>query len=166
MRHTHKLPRWGYLAMLVKLHRLVASVLTWAESCRCHGWLRRLTTDDRSTLYSEHAQRLIDCLRRLGTAGGDGPHFKCPLAGKRAVELAVGALKDVLNELCESTLGEIMVAIGFECTSEERATIINDFTLAKTLFVSTVLAKLNFWETLPWMLAGVGHWIPSKATCL
>ena len=41
MIHTHKIQRWGYLAMLVKLHRLVASVLTWAESCRCHGWLRR-----------------------------------------------------------------------------------------------------------------------------
>jgi hypothetical protein len=126
-----------------------------------------LTTDDRSTLYSEHAQRLIDCLRRLGTVGGDGPHFKCPLAGKRAVELAVGSLKDVLNELCESTLGEIMVAIGFECTSEEQAIIINDFTtFANTFVFSTFLAELNFWETLPWMLAGVGHWIPSKATCL
>ena len=86
----------------------------------------------------------------------------CPIAGKRAPELAAGEgsehLKSALDDLMPLVLGACVLL-----SETERNQIIRDFTSACTYILTTLELKLAYWRTLPWLLCGVLHHNALKA---
>ncbi len=76
------------VALILRLQEFAQSLADWAESCPCHSkWLRS----------SSRRQR-----ERYMTAFINLPGYTtCPLAGKRAPELAAGRLQDVFESMSD-----------------------------------------------------------------
>ena len=89
---------WSYCKMLQIMMRFVGQLGSWAEGCPCHDWLQPRKTDQRGRFFSDEAEYLLQSRRGLGLdqpgqPAGDGRWYgPCPMAGKRAVELALGLL--------------------------------------------------------------------------
>lgn len=83
---------WFYSEMLVHLHALSNDFSSWAEGCECHGFLRPSRRDSPwRPVYSPAAEQLRIARSMLGLSasdGGDGSSFLCPMAGRRAPDLA------------------------------------------------------------------------------
>ena len=156
---------WSYCVMVSHLHRMVGEISSWLEGCRCHDWLQRLVTEKGGRAFSRAAKRLINACHFHGYryGDGDGPNWKCILGGKRAPELAVGALQKLLQRLKLELLANIVRDAVPGTTAEDMSMIVHDFTQAVLHLIDTVNAKLQHWQVLPWSLCGLGHWCADTA---
>jgi hypothetical protein len=155
---------WSYTAMLNELHRYIASLSRWAEGCPCHGWQEPLFGFSEPT-YSESTDILCACRRELSLprADGDGPHFVCPLKGKRAIELAAGDLSAFMREIAEAHFSTVVVACDVGLEAAAMTEVLNDFNYGKAYMLEMLATKLGHWQQLPWKLCALAHWDAAKA---
>lgn len=150
---------WSYSHMLFTLNDIAGHFAAWVEGCDCHAWLRPSQSGSGAVQLSPCARRLKVVRTHLGLPSGgigDGPGFVCPLAGKRAPELARGKHKELVPHLCAESLPNLLVSMMNVGTSEaEKAVCLNDFELGKHRMLAVLLQKTLFWGVLPWSLAGV-----------
>eukprot|EP00971_Amphidinium_carterae_P333064 6467561-Amphidinium_carterae.2 len=76
---------WCYSRMIWELNNTTATFVSYLEGCPCHGWLKKGTLRAQAERLQQIRQELgcIDAKDGLG-------HIPCPLAGMKAMELALG----------------------------------------------------------------------------
>ena len=79
------------------------------------------------------------------------------MRGKRAVELACGHLRTILEEMFTKNIAEV-----FEFCSGlagvEFQSVMDGLSEAKSTLIALLMLKTQFWLTIPWKLAGMFHW--------
>lgn len=116
-----------------------------------------------SEFFLPAAERLQLCRRSLGldrpgSNPGDGHRYgPCPLAGKRAVELAKGVFQEEFAETAKSYLVTVM-----ECCSglsgEDLLLVVDDFEHGHAHMWEVVTLKMQQWRVLPWKLVALADW--------
>eukprot|EP00971_Amphidinium_carterae_P352265 6492516-Amphidinium_carterae.2 len=82
---------WAYGSMLLQLHSWGDNISKWAETCPCHQFLQRR----ERTAAQPWQEKVLSSLDQHH----DGCKYKCRMAGKRAPELASGALQEHMQAL-------------------------------------------------------------------
>ena len=130
---------FGYLDMLLLLHKAVQHLRAWTEGCECHG--------------------------RVAHLGGDGQDMyqKCPLRSLRAAEVACGDLSQLMKTTFSLVEGQLLRCCRVPTSPDEWGQIVHD--LKQGLAgVSAILAlKLQCWQELPWIACGLAHYNEQKA---
>lgn len=131
-----------YVAFVTQVESVPAAFSRWASGCPCHGHL----IEGKRAHY---VTQLMEC--HFGAGG------RCPLAGKRAAELASGAVPELVSELCERSFGILFAEHGYGLKPEELQLLHRDFERARTLLMEGALEKLDHWQRVPWLLCGLSH---------
>lgn len=149
--------------MLVQLHSVSDDFCSWAEGCDCHAFLRphrRQNSFSRQRAeYSLEAEQLKAARSVLGLSaadGGDGVSFVCPMAGRRAPDLACKAALRHFQHLSEERLQDLMHS-GLGIDLAEMQEVLTDFSQGRSAMQAYAFQKLQCWDVLPWKLAGIGH---------
>ena len=137
----------------------------WAEGCECHGFLRASNLAAphmrKQSRHSPEAEELMlaRCAVGLTTAhGGDGVGHLCPLAGRRAPDLACGAAAQHFGLLGGASLHEIrQAALDLQAEPSDAAEVLEQLSQAQSAMQAYVCQKLQCWQVLPWRLCGVAH---------
>ena len=128
--------------------------------CGCSLLALRRTHLRRETVRSQEAEHLNAARRLLGLSasdGGDGFGFLCPLAGRRAPELACGAARDHFQEAVANQTNQIRQAgVDMEMDMEDIQEVLEDVSHATAAMQAYVAQKLQCWDVLPWKLCGWG----------
>lgn len=140
-----------YLDMCLLLDGIPEDIARWSGGCSCH-----------EALTAELSPHLVAKVMTL--------HYgvpSCPLAGKRAPELAASRVTDVVDELVRAREADLLllrVTPGAPApTPADWSIVISDFARGRA-YLSTVLQmKLQFWTSLPWLLCGLAHTDESAA---
>ncbi|CAE7374325.1 unnamed protein product [Symbiodinium sp. CCMP2592] len=139
---TLKSPLWlPYAHMLLQLHK---------------EWLLSSEDDNLDgSGQSKHAQAVAAFLSELGLPkDSDGPKCVCPLAGKRAHELATGVLQERLRSFCEKVRPEVIIqAAPLDAADKDK--VIQDFEHGLSHIDMTVELKLGQWDDFPWKLCSL-----------
>ena len=143
-----------YLKMVAHLDNIPESFVSWASGCRCHEqWCTNRPTSARQAIYESHFG--------VGAVG-------CPMATRRAPELAAGRVREVVSLLASpATLGTRDEQAVF-LSSEESMLLQKDLGLAVDHIVWSLEAKLRFWRQCPWILCSLAHHDPvvvQKSAC-
>ena len=157
---THSEYFWACTDFLLKLHEVPAGLRAWAESCPCHWFLQAKRVDvggdESSEGYKDWmiAQEYLDHLR--GAAPDDlkqfdGLAFTCPMAGKRALEVAKGEVKQLLGFLLSQCEFEVIRDTPGLSDTEFDA-IMSDFQRAKSYLDLQLNIRFGHWLVLPWAL--------------
>ena len=86
---------WLELDTVLAVEGIVLNLAAWSESCPCHwAWLGQMSRRERERYMSSF----------LDFHGRD----VCPLAGRRAPELAANQLHTVLDELASNALTDLL----------------------------------------------------------
>ena len=157
-------PRWWYYAdMLLSLHTISDSFSSWAEGCECHGWLNPLPSEPgmlrRRREFSFEAEQLRVARSMLGlcaTDGGDGDAFLCPMAGRRAADLACKAAQSHFQQSWQSQK-QALLQKGLGLDMAEMQEVLADFAHGASAMQGYMCQKLQCWDVLPWKLAGIGN---------
>lgn len=129
-----------YVFMVHSVHKLVSGFESWLESCPCHHLAKKSGK------------------RKAGWLSEQGQGAACPMRGKRACELAAGALEGLLDSLGElASQSWAHADAGAALSPEEHATLQQDFEYAKVFLNFGLKTKLKFWTTVPWRLCGLRH---------
>ena len=102
--------------MVIKLEKFPEMLAGWAEDCPCHGIV---------CVHSSQYRR-----EKLLAAHYEG-YSVCPMAGKRAPELASGKILQVYDSLARQALVSILVEAPLRLTSQEQARVTLDFGQAR-----------------------------------
>ena len=124
---------WCYAEMINLQQQFLSHVCKWAEGCHCHSFLAVEQGNDGIKLgYSASAQllfasraasRLSDPAHRPCDGKRYGP---CPMAGRRAPELALGGVTQAFRDFTEESLIQVMQhSIGVD--AEDLAVVMQDF---------------------------------------
>ena len=133
---------------------LTFSVLPIAGARVASGTNARLSDE---CLNLEQARRSLS----LKHGEGDGVgYFPCPLAGCRAMEIADGALEQVIEATAGRYLTELM-EMTEDVGADDTTMILTDFHAGKAHVFAALQAKLHFWKVLPWALVALG--VPDAA---
>ena len=152
---------WFYSDMILKLNMFSKDFASWAEGCHCHGWLSTVKTSGahrgKMQQPSEEACQLHTAreMLRLQSGVGDGFHFRCPMAGRRAPELATGALQSYFQALADSYLADLLRSCP-PMSGEDMQQVLADFSSGKSGVLGYLTQKLECWDVLPWKFAGLG----------
>ena len=79
------------------------------------------------------------------------------MRGKRAVELACG----FIGELCEELFASCMVQVLEGCNGLSQLdlqSVMDGFSQAKSALIALITLKTQYWQSIPWKLAGMFHW--------
>ena len=87
---------------------------------------------------------------------------KCPMAGKRSAEMAVGAYKDAIRNLQRDVIIHLMGADYLLLSPEQRTVLHKDHMLAVDHVSWMLEAKLRFWGRIPHLFCGLAHESPEK----
>eukprot|EP00959_Pyramimonas_sp_CCMP1952_P197326 4126634-Pyramimonas_sp.AAC.1 len=85
----------------------------------------------------------------------------CPLAGKRAPELAAGHIMNVMDSMARKGAADLMSEVSYLATPEGGREELDD--LLQTWHSATAHLKLvlrtktDFWQRMPWLLCGLAH---------
>lgn len=130
-----------YVQLLHEIDAIPERLASWGEGCRCHERLvKHLSDGQRVALLKRHFQR----------PGG------CPMAGKRAPELAAGHVGHVVEQLCGTLVQDVIAAHG-PLSREQTRSMLADFIAVKDRISLNLQSKLDFWQRLPYLLAGISH---------
>ena len=142
-----------YANMVHTLHDVLTRFEGWLERCPCHEHLQKRTVHRKRK--ADHAFVLND--KKFSFT-------ECPMRGKRAAELAAGAVQDLIASLLDTGFHAVSGrAEGSSLSEADRTIIIRDFSFAKDYLNFGLSAKLQFWQTLPWRLVGLSHHYRSTA---
>ncbi|CAE7825398.1 SHE10 [Symbiodinium sp. CCMP2456] len=156
---------WLQLEVVYQLNHFGDEFSSWAEGCQCHGWLRPTASSAphmrKQVVRSQEAEHLNAARHLLGLSasnGGDGFEFLCPLAGRRAPELACGAVSEHFRESIANQTNRIRQAgVDMEMDMEDIQEVLEDVSRATAAMQAYTAQKLQCWDVLPWKLCGVGH---------
>ena len=81
----------------------------------------------------------------------------CPMAGKRAPELAAGCIPEVFDAIAGQALTEVLLAAPLPLSAEQQAVLLSEFHGARDHMRLVLLSKLAHWQRLPWILCGLAH---------
>ena len=86
-------------------------------------------------------------------------HRPCPLAGKRAPELATGALIKAFDGIAAEAQQIVLhkCATG-QLSPEDVGMVVADFSLGLERQKHTILVKTSHWREFPWRLCSLSHW--------
>ena len=130
------------LILVSKLQAFPEDLAGWAEDCPCHSKVcAGLGQYRRSKLLKAHY--------------GGVP--VCPMAGKRAPELAAGHVLEVFQGLAQQTLTDVLSESPLPLDPEMQRDLVRDFGLARNHMQVVLLSKLDHWMRLPWKLCGLAH---------
>ena len=87
----------------------------------------------------------------------EGHKCQCPMHGRRAIELALGCLGNVIKKLFEASTSAIVLQASTLPTKQQQL-LLSDLETARSQVIRLLSQKLKFWTQLPWTLAGVCHW--------
>ena len=160
---------WIYLRFLIVLHSIPLELRKWSEGCRCHDFLREGVLKDGEDIAEAPMDKLIATEHAVFSESlpkdmqlCDGPRFVCPLRSRRAVELSLGKLTEVLHQLCETC--EIKILAGCqECSREDVACLMKDFSSAKGCMDAALNSSLGYWQHLPWSLCRLADFDEKRA---
>jgi hypothetical protein len=150
---------WGYLSMLLVVHALPAGLRTWSEDCACHhmfdrSWLQDANESDEEQEVTKVAAEEVELYLEIGPSASrdfDGHRFRCPMRGKRALEVAQGAIDELLKDLgcmCETRI--LRYNAGMPKQDVDR--IVADFHRAKSFLHLECQRQFGFWQRLPWSI--------------
>ena len=149
--------------MLLGLQSIIDGIMWWAEGCPCHSERQcaaqhhQLPAGLGVSSWVRRGREARIFTRELGpraAARTSWPH--CPMNGKRAPELAAGALDAVLEELrwqSEAAILEVAGHTGAEPEDVQR--VMQDWGAGRTLIQATLQIKMRFWTLIPWRLAAL-----------
>ena len=129
---------WQYLRMLLHVSRVVEHMEHWMEACPCH--YRK--PDNAAPLSGNQAFRT---------------RYACPMAGRRAPELAAGALDEIIQEEFRAQRVELLLACS-ALTPDHLDKILKDFARGQAHLEEFFTLKLSFWQALPRQLCILGHY--------
>ena len=137
----------------------------WGEGCACHEPIFEHRQHGRLQMMSEYRRRKL-----IRSHFGEGRQV-CPMAGKRADEMALGRLRTVLEDCWEHVRQEVMagdVAILHPLAPEDLELLENDMLSATTAISTWAQSRCDFWIRLPWALAGLAspHEEQARALCV
>ena len=128
---------WAYAFMISRLGATLQAVSNWSERCPCHDASQSLS------IYSGKP---------------------CPMAGRRAPEMAAGELLKEVSNLCDETHANILLNPNMcACSLENQKCLIDDFSAARRHLLFGFGVKLHHWRELPWLLFGCAHFSPPVA---
>ena len=145
---------------LAALDMCIERFSQWCAGCACHGdWaakLREIETECDSSFrfrpITPTRKTARPFLQRIIAAHYNGR--PCPMAGRRSPELACHHLRTVTAEVFGQGLEAFLTHLGPRSESELPA-LLGEFTQAKAELVGILELKLDFWNRLPYCLAGV-----------
>ena len=148
-------PFWfAYAHMILAVRDVGNRISAWGSGCACHEWLQPKANAGPgienswdiylAALHREH--RLPYDL--------EGASLSCPLAGKRAPELASGRLKKVLEECIASRRPQVLMKAA-DLSHELQDVVMRDFQTAVDFIMLCVDVKLGFWQDYPWNLCAL-----------
>lgn len=148
-------PFWlAYSHMLLSLHDVANRISAWGSGCPCHGWLQPKPNagpgvENHWDVYLR--EFVHDRGMRLQE---DGSGFSCPMAGKRAPELAAGCLIQVLTSTAEAKKPDVLIAAA-GLDRDIHDSVVTDFQTGVDFISLTVTIKLGFWKDFPWRLCSL-----------
>ena len=144
---------WGFATMCQQLQVVLDGFRGWVESCPCHSQAGGISdTLERST---KRWQRIM---------GNESTMWRtCPLAGRRAPEMATGDWKDVIATLAQLSVMDVVSGLPRTLLQVDREIILSDFRAAQSHLQSVLTVKFSYWGHLPHKLAGLLHPDPSKS---
>ena len=164
---------WLQLEAVSELNRLAEDFASWAEGCECHGWLRPVHAHAgpvhlrRQAQFSQEAEQLLAARTMLGlkgASGGDGANFVCPLAGRRAPDLACGAATEHFQQARASQTNDIRQAgLDMDMEFADVEGVLEDVSRCTAAMQGYVAQKLQCWNVLPWKLCGIAHPNPARS---
>eukprot|EP00971_Amphidinium_carterae_P215775 4283257-Amphidinium_carterae.2 len=112
---------------------------------------------DASTARKLLARELKHCRGRHGHTPGACPPARnasdCPMAGRRAPEMAVGAYKGLLQNIANSNIKDVLAVRAALLTQEQVTLLLSDFEAAVERLEATIVVKTAGWSTPPLALA-------------
>ena len=148
-------PFWHvYAHMILAVHDVGNRISAWGSGCACHEWLQPKANAGPGIENSWDIY--LAALHREHNLPYDveGASLSCPLAGKRAPELASGKLKTILQECIASRRPQVLMKAA-DLTQELQDTIMRDFQTAVGFIMLCVDVKLGFWQDFPWNLCSL-----------
>eukprot|EP00971_Amphidinium_carterae_P309866 6157697-Amphidinium_carterae.1 len=130
-----------YTHFLVAVSEVPLEIAQWSKGCPCHQWLR-----SRAEPVSRHL---------LGLHCGNKP--TCVMTGCRAPELAVGDIDAVIDAAVAGVERKV-IGYGVGLSAEDLQNISLEASAAAAQFKLQAQIKLDYWQRLPWVLAGCAHW--------
>ena len=137
----------GYMELSLQIEGATKHLAFWCRGCICHQYLTLSEPSmGRRALSETFSQQF------------SGRWHSCPCSGRRAPELAVDKVGEILTQvwadferallrgLCRSGLG-----------TDDRTRIVREYNAARVHVAATLRIKLGYWQSLPWLLAGVAH---------
>ena len=134
---------WQYLAMLLRVARVIDHLEHWMEACPCHF----KHPDPSDPLHGNKAFRT---------------RYSCHMAGRRAPELASGALHDLVKKTFQSQHTQILADCAV-LSVEQGNKILQDFAAGQARLEQFFTLKFSFWKTLPHKLCVLGHFMEDIA---
>ena len=133
---------WAFLGMCSCVTDILNSITSWAQGCACHGREVRL--------------QLRPLLR-----GKD--RLSCPMRGRRAPEVAEGALHRFIDGLFHFNDSQILLVRSAGLDEEIKMRLILDWSAMKVHMRVQFDLKLSPWRQLPLSALALGHWDVSVA---
>ena len=144
---------------MLMLETVPESLAVWCEGCVCHD--RFVRHGDDQPMRQRHSVGKAEAIH-----AHYGPHrHTCPMAGKRAPELAAGALLQYFTALWSNKVAALLSVNGdaTALTPAESTQILEDLDAGRANMHLQLQSKLDFWSRLPWLLAGLAHTDEGKA---
>jgi len=152
---------WAFTRMCLCLKHITKSMLAWAEGCLCHShtcnglsaYARERVLATELDLHMHDAE-----VRQLNV-------FRCPMAGMRAPELALGKHMSFFIRLGAQTAVDVFskVCVGLDAT--QRAKVIRNYEKGRDQIEHILTSKTDFWMRLPWATAGFAYHNQTEAKC-
>jgi hypothetical protein len=98
----------------------------------------------------------------MGGVVHDGSNFDCPMRGKRALEVSIGKVRDVLSELSSACAADLLDVCA-DLADEQVASLLACLENAKAFIQLELRTYLQCWQELPWSFIRVADWDSSCA---
>ena len=134
----------SWCQMFQHVANIISHMQHWAEGCPCH-----------SLLAEGFVQRQRELAQRLFLDKEDGV-MSCPLAGRRAPELACGVFSKFVDMAWHQGVCGIMPMLG-GISPEERQKVLTDFEGAQQHLMFSIESELACWRQTPLVFCGIGH---------
>ena len=153
--------------MLQNIQISLEAFVAWAEDCPCHGHL----LSNRDTPQPRDEDERVDDKRRKiffeRLLSAVSAHTDCPAKGLRACEFAAGEYDEILSAflaVAEDLMLQMATASEGRLSSADIGSVMEDWHLAKAFLQLELQSKLQFWQTLPWLVAGLVHYSEDVAS--
>ena len=134
----------AYVCLVRQIEQCPEELASWAEGCYCHEKvLQDLSLYKRREILNLHYES-------AGT-------FVCPMAGKRAPELAAGQIEHVYQGVCEQALSRLLLDARLPLPQESQQEVISELQRAQAHVKLLLRTKLQHWQRMPWLACGLAH---------